>query len=202
MDYFSKNLKPGEEVVEIVRRYSLTYLPHGSLGLVLLLLPFFLLFPLFRWGGWGILIFFILILTAIVFIFRILYVWYFNVFVITNFRLIDIDQRGFFSRAVTEANYEKIQDVSITIKGVFATMFKFGSVHIQTAGTQVQIEIDRIYNPQRIQSLITERQKKILTQEDAQGATPEDLERVVEKLRKHIGDEEFKKALGKDKNLF
>ena len=198
----TNNLKPGEEVKDIVLRYGLTFTPIGFIGLILLLLPFFLLFPLFRWGLWGVLIFFVLIALAVVFILRILYVWYFNVFLITNQRVIDIDQRGFFSRKITETNYEKIQDVSSMVKGIFQTMFKYGKVDIQTAGAEAYIEIKKVYQPKVVQDLITEAQKKYQDQENEHGATPDDLKRVITKLRAHVGEKKFREVLGPDKNLF
>ncbi|MBU1028727.1 PH domain-containing protein, partial [Patescibacteria group bacterium] len=59
-------------------------------------------------------------------------------------------------RTVSEAPYEKVQDVSFTITGVLGTIFKYGTITIQTAGTHVNLELTHVRRPQDIHHLITE----------------------------------------------
>jgi membrane protein YdbS with pleckstrin-like domain len=148
------NLKPGEEVVRVVRHYALILWPKILAVFLLLTLPFFFLFPLFKFGYWGVAIFLFLILLGLVYGLRILVVWYYNVFIITNQRIIDLNQRGFFERVVSEASYEKVQDVSYRIKGVWQVILRYGAVRIQTAGASVELEIQNVKNPEKIQELI------------------------------------------------
>lgn len=150
------NLKSGEEVVKIVRHYSLTFWPQILAVLLLLALPFFFIFPLFKRGYWGVAVFLFFIFFGVFYGLRELVVWYYNSFVITNKRIIDIDQRGLFERIVSEAPYEKIQDVSYRLKGIFQTLLRYGNIHIQTAGATAVIEIRNIKNPEKIQELISD----------------------------------------------
>lgn len=199
--YFTKILKSSEEVVRIVRRYGLTFLPQGALGVAFLLLPFFLLFPLFRWGGWGILIFCLLVLVAIFYILRQLVIWYYNVFLLTNQRIIDIDQRGFFSRTISEAGYEKIQDITSRVKGPFQTLLGYGTVEIQTAGAKEQIAIEKVYNPQAVRDLIAaqqQRSQETLNEDEPTGA---DYQRVINRLREYLGEKRFQEIIGEDWKL-
>ena len=74
---------------------------------------------------------------------------------VTNQRVINIDQRSFFNRQITETDYAKIQDVTNSTSGVIGTTFNIGKIIIQTAGTQNQLIIKKIPDPYQIQQEIT-----------------------------------------------
>ena len=65
---------------------------------------------------------------------------YLDVWVITNKRLIDIEQKGFFNREVSTIRLDKIQDVTISVNGFIRSILKFGKVTIQSAG-----EIEHVF---------------------------------------------------------
>jgi hypothetical protein len=150
------NPRAGEEVITIVRHYGLTFW-HKIFAVILLLgLTFFFLFPLFAWGYWGEIIFFFLIFLAALYALQIFIFWYYNAFVVTNMRVIDIDQRGLFERIVSEMTLEKIQDVSYCHKGICQTIFRYGDVRIEIAGTDTGLEIKNVRRPGRAQQLISD----------------------------------------------
>jgi len=149
------NPKAGEEIIAVVRHFGLTFWPQILAVALLIILPFFLLFPFFKWGYFGVALFLFLIFLGIIYALRTAVVWYYNAFVITNQRIVDIDQRGFFERIVSEAVYEKIQDVSYRRKGIWQTIFRYGNVRIQTAGADVGLEIRNVRSPGRVQELIS-----------------------------------------------
>jgi len=59
--------------------------------------------------------------------------YYLDVWYVTNKRIIDIDQKGIFHRQISNIRFDKIQDVSVEVKGIVATFFDFGDIHVQTA---------------------------------------------------------------------
>lgn len=66
-----------------------------------------------------------------------LVVWlmrYLTVWVITNRRIIDMRQRGLFSREVSEISIDRIENVSVEVPGFIATVLGFGNLKVQTAG--------------------------------------------------------------------
>lgn len=156
-DFLIKRLvfKENESIVKIVRQYPLAHIFSILATLILISGPFFFLFLLFSWGLIGIVIFLFILLLGIIYGIREFILWYFNAFIITNQRVIDIDQRGLFDRIVSEAPYSQIQDISYRIKGIFKTIFHYGNIQIQTAGTTVKLELQNIYQPEKIQELIT-----------------------------------------------
>ncbi len=60
--------------------------------------------------------------------------YYLDVWVVTNRRVVMIDQRGFFRRYVSSFRLERLQDINIEIKGILATLLDYGSIEAQTAG--------------------------------------------------------------------
>ncbi|NQV13371.1 MAG: PH domain-containing protein [Parcubacteria group bacterium] len=80
--------------------------------------------------------------------------YYFDVWVITNKRLIDVDQIGLFKRVVSETRLDRIQDVTVDITGLFGTLFHYGNVHVQTAARTQRFEIRQVSNPAEIRTTI------------------------------------------------
>lgn len=73
--------------------------------------------------------------------------WYFNVGIVTNKRLIDIDYQMVIYREVTEARLVNIEDITSKSGGFIESFFDFGDVFVQTAGTDRNIEFDNIPEP-------------------------------------------------------
>lgn len=72
-----------------------------------------------------------LLLSVIVFIPSWI-IWWYTVFIITDQRLIQITQKGFFNKSVVDLGLGKIQSTNYEIKGVEATLLGFGTIMIQT----------------------------------------------------------------------
>ena len=78
---------------------------------------------------------------------------------ITDLRVIDVDQHGFFDRIVTEATYPHMEEVTYRIKGMLATIFRYGTVRIRIAGDAADIEVSAAKNPSKIQDLLNDLRK-------------------------------------------
>lgn len=150
-------LKDGETVVRIVRNFWLTYVGPFLFAFLLFAAPFFLMIPLFKMGSWGLGVFVVSLVAGLLVALRQAIIWYWNASVVTTQRVVDIDQRGFFDRTVSEAVFEKIQDVSYRVKGFWNTMLNFGTVVIQTAGATTNIELTNVRDPKEVHHLITEK---------------------------------------------
>ncbi|MCA9342587.1 PH domain-containing protein [Candidatus Saccharibacteria bacterium] len=72
-----------------------------------------------------------LVLAVIVFIPSWI-IWFYSVFIVTNQRLIQITQKGFFNKSVVDIGLKKIQSTNYEIKGIQATLLGFGTIMIQT----------------------------------------------------------------------
>lgn len=58
--------------------------------------------------------------------------WHFSVFIVTNQRLIQITQQGFFSRSVVDMALRQIQMVNYEVAGLSETLLGFGTIMMQT----------------------------------------------------------------------
>ena len=59
--------------------------------------------------------------------------YYLDVWYITEKRIIDVEQKGIFSRNVSSIRFDKIQDINVEVRGVVATFLNYGNVEVQTA---------------------------------------------------------------------
>jgi len=149
------SLRPDEEIVNILHHHPIAFLKQILITVFIILLAFFLMFPLFKnLGQAGVAIFVVLILTGLIYGGREFFIWYNNVFVITSQRIIDIDQRGIFDKTVSAAPYEKIMDLSYSVKGFWQTVFHLGMIKIKGQG--VELLLKNIKDVSRINQLIAD----------------------------------------------
>ncbi|MDP2860976.1 MAG: PH domain-containing protein [bacterium] len=81
--------------------------------------------------------------------------WYFNVYIVTDHRVIDVDFYGLLYKKVTEAPLGKIQEVSYKDPGLWRIFFDFGDVLVQTAAAQVEIDFHSVPKPQEVVRVIS-----------------------------------------------
>jgi hypothetical protein len=66
--------------------------------------------------------------------------WYFNVGIVTDKRIIDVDFYAILYKEITNARLNKIEDITVKSGGYFESLFDYGSIFIQTAGTEANVE--------------------------------------------------------------
>lgn len=89
--------------------------------------------------------------------------WYFNVYILTDSRLVDVDFFQMLYKRVSSAQLDNVEDVTITTGGIAQVLLHYGDVHMQTAGTVVNFEFVAVPKPglvkQAIESAITSYKK-------------------------------------------
>jgi hypothetical protein len=93
-------------------------------------------------------------------LFLIFVFYYLNVQIITSIRVVDIDQIGLFDHVVSELHIDKIEDVTSETSGVFGTIFNYGRVMVQTAGTEEHFKFQNVPNPAGIEKMILDLYEK------------------------------------------
>lgn len=123
--------------------------------------------------------------------------WYGDVYVMTNYRIIDVEQEGFFHRKMSEASLLRIQDVSFQISGIWQTFFDYGTVLVQTAGSVDNVDMNNIADPAYQTKLLLQAQEKY-----HESASDEmSAEELIKLLNKHHQDLEKLPDLEKQENL-
>ncbi len=150
--------RPNEKVLMIIRKHPIVYVRivmafviTAFMPLVIFLLVWFSYYPISEHPR----------VSAIIGIFSSAYVligliitliaWLneeFDLFILTNERLIDITQVSFLKRTVASTPLKQIQDTTSSIDGVLPTLLNYGNIEVQTAaGDASKFEIDRVPDP-------------------------------------------------------
>lgn len=157
--------KPGEHVEIVKRRHPITFIPQIFLFLLMLTLPIlvgYLVFgsevtiknPLLHASG--VLLMSIYYLSALLFFMGQFVDYYLDITIVTNDRIIDIEQKGIFGRQISELDLARVQDVNSEVKGIIASMFNYGLVEVQTAGDEANFEMHDAYDPHGVRQRIIE----------------------------------------------
>lgn len=93
-------------------------------------------------------------LGVLVYIFVNYIVWYYNVSIITNERVIDVDFQGLIYKNVAVTKIGRIADVSFSQIGSIRTIFDYGDVLIQTESYQEKFSLQAIPNPSHVVEII------------------------------------------------
>jgi hypothetical protein len=93
--------------------------------------------------------------------------YYLDVWLVTNHRIINVEQKGMLNRIISEQQLDRIQDVTSETKGLFSTLLDYGTVHIQTAGEQARFMFKQIPAPARIAQTVIQ----LVTQHQAAAET-------------------------------
>lgn len=73
--------------------------------------------------------------------------YFLDVWIVTSERIINIEQKGLFSRTVSELRLNQIQDITSEMKGFLETFLTYGDVYIQTAAERERFQFKNINNP-------------------------------------------------------
>jgi uncharacterized membrane protein YdbT with pleckstrin-like domain len=160
-------LRDNEQVLLVVRKHWFVFVAEAFF------LVFLLLLPLLAWfafqllptnslvtfdGHFGALM---MVITSMwllflwVFFFIIWTDYYLDVLVVTNQQIIDVEQKGLFSREISNFRLDRIQDVTAEMDGIIQTFFKFGTLEIQTAGDDRNFLIFGIPKPFEVKHFIS-----------------------------------------------
>ncbi|MFA5855343.1 MAG: hypothetical protein WC846_03635 [Candidatus Gracilibacteria bacterium] len=97
---------------------------------------------------WGFMIFFSLYLL---FMLLIAYVKWLNeeldIIIATDQRIISHEQIDLFHRQISETSIQQLQDVKGTENGLFASLFHYGTLEIQTASSDVFFRMKHVDHP-------------------------------------------------------
>lgn len=106
-------------------------------------------------------------LSVATFVFTAWINYYYDILIVTNNEVIDVDQNGIFDRRVTELSILRVQDVSARVKGFIPTFFNYGDVVAESAGENSQTYvIDCVPNPVFIANKIMELHNEHIHRED------------------------------------
>lgn len=154
-----ESLAPNEHIVLALRRHPITNVPWIVVAILLMLgpvvlqfVPFLPLFParlqLLAILGWY--------LIVAGYVIESFLAWFFNINVITDERIIDIDFENLIYKRVSSAKIDNIEDVTSSTGGFIRSLLSFGNVLIQTAGEKNEFEFRDVPQPEKVIKVINE----------------------------------------------
>lgn len=172
-DITFENQEEDEKVLLFIRKDFVTNLPWVISGTLLLIIPL-IITPVLMYFNLPFLNFpqkYIVVLTifyyllSITFIFISFITWYFNLNIVTEKRIIDIEFESVVYKNVAATKLTLVQDVSYAQVGVIRTVFDYGDVLIQTAGTIDNFTFEAVPRPEDavhiVENLIGKRNEQL-----------------------------------------
>jgi len=156
--YEFENQRNDEEVLFVRRRHPWVLFKAALMVLLILII---ILVVFLIWGVSKVSV--IVLIAGLVYIIFFLlgrfFVYNNDIYILTNQRIINIDQGGFFTRRVSETELENIQNVTYEIKGPVKSFLNFGDIMVQTAGNAPGLTLKNVENPHFVQEKIVGLQK-------------------------------------------
>jgi len=156
--------KPHESIILFLRAHFITNISWIIFSLFLLVLPIIvsILFSKFALDFLSsaslnrfitvFTLFYYLMVSSYVFI-SFLH-WFYNVFMVTSERIVDIDYSDIVVHNIATTNLSHVQDVNYTQSGFIPTFFNYGDLFVQTAGTERNFEALSIPKPREATHII------------------------------------------------
>jgi len=150
---------PDEDVIAVFKRNPWSYIKSALKIMV------------FFWIPWIILMFFgftkvfsvtvaIVLIIGLAWMASVAYLWNANIVIITSQRVMLVGLTTPINRKVTEVPLRNIQDSSFESHGLLSTLFGFGDIKLQTAGSKAQdIVLKNLDAPYDVQQLISRTMK-------------------------------------------
>jgi membrane protein YdbS with pleckstrin-like domain len=148
-----------EKIIALLRQHWVVNVGWILLAFVLVLvMPFLKYLPVVSWLPANYQL--ILALTYFLFIYYFvterLLKWFYNVYIITDERFVDVDFVSLLYKRISGAKIDSIQDVTYDMSGLVEAFFNYGTVRIQTASEIPTFEFENVPKPQAIVSLLNQ----------------------------------------------
>jgi len=149
----------GENVLLLLRKHPITQIIKVITILAMILVPFFFgqisFFGLLdRNFQTAILLFWYLIVVG--YSLESFLTWFYNVYIVTDERIIDIDFLSLIYRNVSAAKLDKVEDITAITSGAAQSIFNYGTVQIQTAAERSEFEFEDVPYPTKVTQFLNE----------------------------------------------
>lgn len=110
-------------------------------------------------------------------------VWYYDVYIVTDRRLLDFARKPLIYERRDEAQLNKVQDIRVDYPNPLALLLDFGNVRVQTAGSRGSIVCSMVPRPRQVQARILRLAAAAQQRSSPVGAEPPE----AEQMRQYLG---------------
>lgn len=156
--------KAYERFIGTIRRHPITFVPFVAGFIGLSIIPFVIawmmpdLLPNLFQGPislpLSVLAASVYYLMVIIFFYSYFVTFYLDMWIVTNDRLVDVRQVSLFARTVAELDLYQIQDATSDVRGFWHTLFNYGDVTLQTAGSIPRFVIRNVPRPHEVRQML------------------------------------------------
>jgi hypothetical protein len=156
------NQEPDEDILLFLRRHFITNIPWVIATFFLFFLPPLFLFFLTFLDGFVLPQGLVIVLIGFYYLIVISYAfskfisWFYNIGIVTQKRIVDLDSTNILSHNTATATFNEIVDVKFTQRGFFQSTFDYGDIHIQTEALRANFEFDASPKPTEVTDLISD----------------------------------------------
>ena len=205
-------LDSDEKILKVVRKHWFVLFTESFFLLFFVLIPIFIFIAVMvidipysiEFGGSGIALAVALLSVWLLFVWVTFFIiwtdYYLDILITTNKQIIDVEQRGLFSRELSTFRLDRIQDITAESNGIIQTFFNFGTIHIQTAGEGREFMMKGVPKPFEIKNFVANRHDEAMEQLKTVKIAEESLERLV-KNRGEAEDEVEKNTVWSPKEF-
>lgn len=148
-----------EQVVLLLRQHPIVLLKQlliliaGSVSPIILnMTPFLNFLPdKFHFG-----FFLALYMVLIGFALQSFLIWFFNVYIVTDERIIDVDFLSIIYQNISAAKIDNIEDVTANTSGAAESLLNYGTVFIQTAAEKNEFEFENVPHPSKVAAILND----------------------------------------------
>ncbi len=92
--------------------------------------------------------------------------YYLDIWVVTNKRIIVINQESLFRRQIGSFRLERLQDININISGIIATFLNYGTIEAETAsgGNSKEFKTSNMPKPRELKATILKASDSIMSE--------------------------------------
>ncbi len=159
-----ENKERDEKTLLFLRRHIITNFFWVLITIILLLIPLFFVFLNFysinpfrfidlpsRFSYFFLILYYLIVLTFALINFI---NWYFNACLITDKRVIDINFSELVYKNISTTKFDLLQDASYNQTGLLRSLFDYGDVLLQTAGSLENFDIQAVPHPDRVVHIV------------------------------------------------
>lgn len=160
---------PDEKILLLLRAHPITNLPWMIFAIVIFFFPV-ILPSVAAYIGFSFalvpqtfLLAFVIInyLLVLIIVFEGFLYWYFNVYIVTDKNIVDVDFHSILFKNIDVAPLRNIEDTSSSMGGILNAIFHYGHVFIQTAGASRNIDLANVPKPHHVADFILDEAHKI-----------------------------------------
>ncbi len=82
--------------------------------------------------------------------------WFFNVYIVSSKRIVDMDFIGLLHKNISEAPLASVEDVTSQVSGTLRVIFNYGTVFIQTAAEAREFEFTDVAKPAKVRDILSD----------------------------------------------